>query len=77
MTGVISYLETQRHQEAIEEEKAIPIIEVLDYAIKPDKRFAPKRGTILIVSTFVTTIVVLTLFFLLSFRDLRKEMTIE
>lgn len=75
--GVISYLETQKHQEAIQEEKAIPIVEVLDNALTPDKRFAPKRATILIVTTFVSTIVIFIIFFFISYSEIKKEMFTE
>lgn len=77
VTGVISYLETQKHQEAIQEEKAIPIVEVLDDAITPDKRFAPKRSTILVVTAFVSTIVVFLIFFFISYREIKNEMFTE
>jgi len=73
LISVITYLETQRHQEAIQEAKEVPLVEVLDEAIVPHKRFAPKRGTIMIVSLFVTTILVLIIFLILAYRDIRKE----
>lgn len=77
VTSVISYLETQKHQEAIQEEKAIPIVEVLDSAITPEKRFAPKRGTILVVTTFVAAIVVFIIFFFIAYNEKRKEFNLE
>lgn len=39
---VILYLETQRHQESIQEGKNTPVIEILDYAYKPYKKSAPQ-----------------------------------
>lgn len=74
LINVLSYLETQKHQEAIQEEKDTPIVEVLDGAIVPDKRYAPKRANIVFITTFVSTIVVLSLFFYISYREIRKEM---
>jgi uncharacterized protein involved in exopolysaccharide biosynthesis len=47
---VTLYLETQRHQEAIQEKKDIPIVEVLDKAEVPYKRIAPSRKIIAILS---------------------------
>lgn len=73
LVSVITYLETQRHQEAIQEAKEVPLVEVLDPAVIPHKRFSPKRGTIMIVSFFVTSIIVLILFLILAYRDIRKE----
>lgn len=37
------YLETQRYQEAIQEESDVPVIEALDWAIPPLKRESPSR----------------------------------
>lgn len=52
---VIMYLETQRHQEAIQEEKDVPIVEVLDKAIPPDFRSAPNRK-LMVILTFILTL---------------------
>ena len=52
---VIIYLETQRHQEAIQEQKDIPIIEMLDKAIPPDTRQAPSRKLMLLLSLVIST----------------------
>lgn len=73
LINVLSFLETQKHQEAIQEEKDIPIVEVLDGSIVPEKRYAPKRMTIIFITTFVSTIMVLIVFFYISFREIRKE----
>lgn len=73
ITNVISYLETQKHQEAIQEEKNIPIVEVLDKAITPEQRSSPKRAMILIVSVFITTISVVGVFILLTYIEIRKD----
>jgi tyrosine-protein kinase Etk/Wzc len=72
LVSVITYLETQRHQEAIQEAKEVPLVEVLDPAIVPYKRFSPQRGTIMIVSFFVTSFIVLIIFLILAYRDIRR-----
>lgn len=50
---VLLYLETQKHQEMIQEEKDVPVIEVLDYAYHPEIRSSPKRTLMLIVGTLI------------------------
>lgn len=50
---VIIYLETQRFQEALQAEKDLPVVEALDKAIIPERRFSPNRGLVTIVSLFV------------------------
>jgi capsular polysaccharide biosynthesis protein len=40
---VLLYLETQRHQEAIQEKRDVPVVEVLDSAYAPEERVSPKR----------------------------------
>ncbi len=72
--SVLTYLETQKHQEAIQEEKDIPVVQVLDTAIEPSKRFSPSRAKILFISLFVTTVIVLLVFLVLSYFDIRKEL---
>ncbi len=54
LTQVILYLETQRHQEAIQEEKDVPVVIQLDEAIVPHKRVAPQRVFMLIISSFLS-----------------------
>ncbi len=56
---VTLYLETQRHQEAIQEKKDIPIVEVLDKAEVPYKRIAPSRKIIAILSFSLSLLVAL------------------
>lgn len=72
--SVLTYLETQKHQEAIEEEKNIPVVQVLDIAIKPKHRYSPSRGKIFFITTFISTVIVLLVFLILSYLDLRKEL---
>jgi len=50
---VVIYLETQRFQEALQAEKDLPVVEPLDKAIIPERRFSPNRGLVTIVSLFV------------------------
>ncbi len=73
LMNVLTYLETQKHQEAIQEEKDIPVVQVLDTAIQPRNKYSPTRGKILFISLFISTLVVLLLFLVLSYLDIRKE----
>jgi uncharacterized protein involved in exopolysaccharide biosynthesis len=40
---VNAYLESQRMQESIQEERDVPTIQVIDPALAPEKRSAPSR----------------------------------
>jgi capsule polysaccharide export protein KpsE/RkpR len=51
-----AYLESQRMQEAIQEARDVPVIQVLDKAIKPRQRTTPKRS-LMIVLTFGLSLV--------------------
>jgi uncharacterized protein involved in exopolysaccharide biosynthesis len=53
---VIIFLETQRHEEAIQVNKDTPIIQVLDAAEIPEKRSAPSRGAMMIVGGTISII---------------------
>jgi len=66
---VLMYLETQRHQEEIQEEKDVPIIEILDYAYEPDIKSAPQRSLMLIVGTIIISIFA---FIYILFRAYKK-----
>lgn len=46
---VLIYLETQRHQEAIQEQRDIPLVEVLDEAVPPETRISPSRKLMVIL----------------------------
>lgn len=59
---VIVYLETQKHQEAIQENKDTPIISVLDEPNIPEKRHSPKISLMIIGGFIIITILVLSLF---------------
>lgn len=58
---VILYLETQRHQEAIQEQRDIPLVESLDLALKPESRYAPNRKLMMLLGFVIST------FFAISF----------
>lgn len=64
---VIFYLETQRHQEAIKEQRDIPVVEILDNPSKPEKREKPKRKIMLLTALLVTLILLFILFTLRAF----------
>ena len=74
LMSVLTYLETQKHQEAIQEEKDVPVVQVLDTAIQPTSRYSPSRGKILFISLFIATVAVLLIFLVLSYLDIRKEL---
>ncbi|PKL79890.1 MAG: hypothetical protein CVV25_06325 [Ignavibacteriae bacterium HGW-Ignavibacteriae-4] len=75
LMNVLTYLETQKHQEAIQEEKDIPVVQVLDTAIEPKSKYSPSRGKIFFISIFISTVVILLLFLVLSYLEIRKELT--
>lgn len=53
------YLETQRHQEAIAENRDLPVVEVLDSAVTQNTRISPKRGIILLGGMSIATLLLL------------------
>lgn len=63
MEQVIMYLETQRHQEAIQEEKDLPIVEILDQAIVPEYRTYPNRFNTILISLVISIIMSLSIIF--------------
>lgn len=69
---VLLYLETQRHQEAIAEQKETPIVKVLDYAIEPNSQFSPSFKILLVVGLTLWGIF---LFIFLLFYDRFKNGT--
>jgi uncharacterized protein involved in exopolysaccharide biosynthesis len=58
---VMLYLETQRHQEAIQEKRDVPVVEVLDTAYPADERSSPKR-TIMVLLGFILAFIFTTIF---------------
>ncbi|MDQ1266448.1 MAG: hypothetical protein QG635_1600 [Bacteroidota bacterium] len=65
---VILYLETQRHQEAIQEEKDVPLIELLDEAIPPSSQSAPNRKMMLVLSVLLSFILSTGIVVFLAFK---------
>lgn len=55
---VIMYLETQKHQEGIQENRDVPVIEVLDKAIPAEKKTSPQRALMMVLSFFLSTLFV-------------------
>jgi len=53
---VIMFLETQHHEEAIQEKRDIPVVEVLDFAKIPEERYSPNRVAMTIVGFFLAII---------------------
>lgn len=56
---VIIYLETQKHQQIIQEHKNIPLVEFLDKAYVPEKRTSPKRAVFMAISTTILLFIAL------------------
>jgi uncharacterized protein involved in exopolysaccharide biosynthesis len=56
MNKVILYLETQKYQEAIQEESDIPSVEVLDKAEKPVRRSSPSKKIMVIFAFLLSGI---------------------
>ena len=65
---VLMYLETQKHQEEIQEEKDVPIIEVLDYAYEPETKSAPQRTLMMIIGTIFISIFSIVLILFLAYK---------
>ena len=55
---VILYLETQRHQEAIQEKRDVPVVEVLDSAYPPEERDSPQRSLMAALGLLISIIFV-------------------
>ena len=53
------FLETQKHQEAIQEKRDVPIVQVLNSAVPPPVKYAPKRKTMLIITFFLSAFIAL------------------
>lgn len=62
---VILYLETQRHQEAIQENRDVPTVEVLDRAFIPDRQSAPNKK-LMVILAFVLSFTFTILYFLMK-----------
>jgi len=66
---VIMYLETQHHQEAIQEKKDIPVVEVLDYARIPEEKYSPNRAAMAIFSLFFGFLIAVIIILINAFRQ--------
>ncbi|GAB1372370.1 hypothetical protein MASR1M45_24320 [Candidatus Kapaibacterium sp.] len=53
---VMLYLETQRHQEAIQEKRDVPVVEVLDIAYPADERSSPKRSLMVMLGLVLSLV---------------------
>ncbi|GAB1430183.1 hypothetical protein MASR2M18_10160 [Ignavibacteria bacterium] len=66
---VNAYLQTQKLQESIQEERDVPVVQVLDIARVPSERESPKRLIMIIVAFFVSAgVSVLWIIFMEAFR---------
>ncbi len=54
---VIEFLGPQYEQAKIQEAKTIPTLQILDYAIRPEKKHLPKRWLIVLITMFLSGIV--------------------
>jgi uncharacterized protein involved in exopolysaccharide biosynthesis len=66
---VLIYLETQRHQEAIQEKRDLPVVEVLDNAIPPDEKISPNRRMMVLLSITLSTIIGAIIIVIRSFKN--------
>jgi uncharacterized protein involved in exopolysaccharide biosynthesis len=57
---VIAFLETQKYQEAIQEESDIPTVQVLDEAVPPIERSSPNRKLVVILGFFIGFVIIST-----------------
>lgn len=55
-TKLIEFLGPQYETSKIEEAKDIPTVQILDYAVRPGRKYKPKRSLIVIISCFVSFI---------------------
>ena len=66
---VLLYLETQRHQEAIQESRDLPVVEVLDSAVPPDDRISPNRKMMFLLSITLSLFFGSIIIIIKSFRN--------
>ncbi|HPU23545.1 MAG TPA: GNVR domain-containing protein [Candidatus Kapabacteria bacterium] len=70
---IIMYLETQRHQEAIQENRDVPTVEVLDKAFVPDKQASPNKKLMVLLAFVLSFILTLMYYTYKEFRIYSKE----
>ncbi|MFH1049791.1 MAG: Wzz/FepE/Etk N-terminal domain-containing protein [bacterium] len=73
LTQLIMYLETQKYQEAIEEESDLPTVQVLDEAFPPYKKASPSKLIMLVLALFLSTFFALAFVILRAFYRGRKS----
>jgi capsule polysaccharide export protein KpsE/RkpR len=69
---VLAYLQSQRMQEVVQEERDVPTVVLLDSAVEPPNRTSPSRFLMMVVSSFV--IVALYLIVLPMYDSFRRRM---
>lgn len=52
---IIEFLAPQYEQAKIQEAKTIPTIQILDYAVRPEKKYLPKRWLIVLITMLLST----------------------
>ncbi|ROL60897.1 hypothetical protein D9V86_08575 [Bacteroidetes/Chlorobi group bacterium ChocPot_Mid] len=72
LTQLNMYLETQKHQEAIEEESDIPTIQVLDEAFPPYKKSSPSRLLMLVLAFFLSSFLSVSIVIFRAYYNGRK-----
>jgi len=55
-TQLLKYLGPQYEQQKFEEAKTIPTLQVLDKAVRPERKAKPKRAIIVLITMFVSGI---------------------
>lgn len=65
-----AYLESQRAQEAIQEQRDVPVVEVLDPAVPPEIRSSPQRAFMVASALILSTILAV---FIVLFREIRRN----
>lgn len=59
MEKVLLYLQTQYFQDAIEEQKNVAVVEILDRAVEPYQRSAPSRAMFMILGTIIIAFLII------------------
>lgn len=72
-----AYLESQRAQEAIQEQRDVPVVEVLDAAVAPEKKSSPQRAFMVVTALVLTSILASVWVFLGEVRRNRSYRKVE
>ena len=74
---VNAYLESQRMQEAVQEERDVPTIQIVDAAMVPERRSSPSRFWMVVVGAVVSSILAVFILFaqrvFVSLRTMRQS----